>query len=133
MAAGLDAQYAEAVLGVVKGDTLDRARQHLGGLRAGLGRIVGSRVWQGMKGLWSHLCRGQAASTLPPQHPNGFLRDGSQPARVAAVGELRCLSVRTSMASMDVSEPHAQWGHGLRLAGAAVDTSLNPSTNGDLA
>ena len=39
VAAGLDAQHAEAVLGVMEGDALDRYRQHLGGLRAGLGRI----------------------------------------------------------------------------------------------
>ncbi|WP_233830874.1 hypothetical protein [Synechococcus sp. SynAce01] len=39
MTAGLDAQHAEAVLGVVERDALDRSRQHLGGLRAGLGLI----------------------------------------------------------------------------------------------
>ncbi len=39
MAAGLDAQHAEAVLGVMEGDALDRAREHLGGLGAGLGLI----------------------------------------------------------------------------------------------
>ena len=44
VAAGLDAQHAEAVLGVVEGDALNRARQHLGGLRAGLCRIAGRRA-----------------------------------------------------------------------------------------
>lgn len=34
LASGLDAQLAEAVLGVLEGDALDRSRQHLGGMAA---------------------------------------------------------------------------------------------------
>ena len=41
VAAGLDAQYAEAVAGVVEGDPLDRAGQHLGGLGCGVRHPAG--------------------------------------------------------------------------------------------
>ena len=59
VAAGLDAQHAEAVLGVMEGDALDRSRQHLGGLRAGLGRIGERRGCHDRAFQWAHACRSQ--------------------------------------------------------------------------
>ena len=59
VAAGLDAQHAEAVLGVMEGDALDRSRQHLGGLRAGLGRIGQRRGCHDRAFQWAHVCRSQ--------------------------------------------------------------------------
>ena len=59
VAAGLDAQHAEAVLGVVENDALDRSRQHLGGLRAGLGRIGQRRGCHDRAFQWAHACRSQ--------------------------------------------------------------------------
>ena len=80
VAAGLDAQHLETIHGIVEGDALDRARQHLGGLRAGLGRIAGRRGCQGGSGLWAHLCRFSLAggAGCATRRPNSLLPIGQR-------------------------------------------------------
>ena len=50
VAAGLDAQHAEAVVGVMEGDPLDRAGQHFGGLGGGGVGVVGRWALAGSLG-----------------------------------------------------------------------------------
>jgi hypothetical protein len=47
VAAGLDAQHAEPIAGVMEGDPLDRAGQHLGGLAGSAGRAFTRRGHHG--------------------------------------------------------------------------------------